>query len=224
MLTPLNSLIRSESMTNSAKFIGGGVASISRRRAMSGAFAACLIPSFSLDAVSAEETPEAFVGKVIGLIEGLLNSEQDEGAISRQLEEVLLQFAATQLIARTTLGPPWRGATESQRNGFVQAFRKYLARKYLKRLPWYGEGRYEVVESREVSDKSYEVVSLSHFSGQRSYELRWHVVRLSEELLIFNLVIDGVNMLRVEQSLIRNMLRKRNSDLDVLISDLAVMG
>ena len=209
---------------NSAKFIGGGVASISRRRAMSGAFAACLLPSLSLDAVSAEETPEAFVGKVIGLIEGLLNSEQDEGAISRQLEEVLLQFAATQLIARTTLGPPWRGATESQRDGFVQAFRKYLARKYLKRLPWYGEGRYEVVESREVSDKTYEVVSLSHFSGQKSYELRWHVVRLSQELLIFNLIIDGVNMLRVEQSLIRNMLRKRNSDLDVLISDLAVMG
>ena len=224
MLTPLNSLIRSEFMMNNAKFIGGEIASITRRRAMSGAIAAFLIPSVSLEAVSAENTPEALVGKVISLIDGLLNSGQAGEEISRQLEEVLLQFAATQIIARTTLGPPWRSATESQRDDFVQAFRKYLARKYLKRLPWYGDGHYEILGSREVSDKTYEVVSLSHFSGQKSFELRWHVVRLSEELLIFNLVIDGVNMLRVEQSLIRNMLRKRNSDLDVLISDLAGMG
>lgn len=211
-------------MMNSVKFIGGEIALITRRRVMVGALAATLIPSYSFQAVSAEETPEVFIGKVIGLIEGLLNSGQDEGVISGQLEDVLSQFAATQIIARTTLGPPWRSATESQRDDFVQAFRKYLARKYLKRLPWYGEGRYEVVESREVNDRTYEVVSLSHFSGQNSYELRWHVVRFSDELLIFNLVIDGVNMLRVEQSLIRNMLRKRNNDLDVLISDLGGIG
>lgn len=224
MLTPLNSLIRLEFTVNNAKLIGDGIESIARRRAMSGAIAAVLIPSFSLEAAAAEETPEALIGKVIGLIDGLLNSEQDEGEISRQLEEVLLQFAATQIIARTTLGPPWRSATEAQRDGFVQAFRRYLAKKYLKRLPWYGDGRYQILESREVGDKTYEVVSTSHFSGQKSFELRWHVVRMSEELLIFNLVIDGVNMLRVEQSLIRNMLRRRNNDLDVLIGDLAGMG
>ena len=182
MLTPLNSLTRLEFTVNDAKLIGGGIESTARRRAMSGAIAAVLIPLFSLKAVTAEETPEALVGKVIGLIDGLLNSGQDEGVISRQLEEVLLQFAATQIIARTTLGPPWRNATEAQRDGFVRAFRRYLAKKYLKRLPWYGDGRSEILESREVSDKTYEVVSTSHFSGQKSFELRWHVVRMSEEL------------------------------------------
>ena len=224
MLTPLNSLIRSEYTVNNAKLIGGEVGSITRRRAISGAFAAVLIPSFSYEAVASEETPEALIGKVVDLIDGLLNSGQDEGVISRQLEEVLLQFAATQIIARTTLGPPWRSATEAQRDGFVRAFRQYLAKKYLRRLPWYGDGRYEILESREVSDRTYEVVSTSHFPGKKSYELRWHVVRMSDGLLIFNIIIDGVNMLRVEQSLIRNMLRKRNNDLDVLISDLAGTG
>ena len=206
---------------NSAKLIGGEVGSTTRRSVMSGAIAAILIPSFSLEAAASEQTPEALIGKVVDLIDGLLNSGEDEGVISRRLEEVLLQFAATQIIARTTLGPPWRSATEAQRDGFVRAFRQYLAKKYLKRLPWYGDGRYEILESREVSDKTYEVISTSHFPGKKSYELRWHVVRISEELLIFNIIIDGVNMLRVEQSLIRNMLRKRNNDLDVLIGDLA---
>ena len=195
-----------------------------RRQAVSGAIALALSAVLAARASATEEAAEQLVTHVIGLINGLLGSGRPEEELARDLESVLVEFAASEIIARTALGPPWRRASNGRRDAFSDAFRRYLAKKYLRRLPWFGEGRYEIVESRTVKERTFEVVSYSHFKGQDPFSLRWHIVRLENEMLIFNLVINGVNMLAVEQSLIRNMYSRRNGDLDLLIADLAEMG
>lgn len=195
-----------------------------RRQAVSGAIAIALSGALAGGASAAEEAAEELVVQVTGLLNGLLGSGRPEEELARDLELVLVEFAASEIIARTALGPPWRRASEGQRDGFSNAFRRYLAKKYLRRLPWFGEGRFEIVEARTVKERTFEVVSYSYFKGQDPFSLRWHIVRLENEMLIFNLVINGVNMLAVEQSLIRNMYGRRNGDLDLLIADLAEMG
>lgn len=210
-------------MSESGPLLRTGLAP-NRRQAVSGAIALALSSALAARASATEAAAEQLITKVIGLINGLLGSGRSEEELARDLESVLAEFAASGIIARTALGPPWRRASDEQRDGFSSAFRRYLAKKYLRRLPLFGEGRYEIVESRRVKERTFEVVSYSHFKGRDPFSLRWHVVRLENEMLIFNLVINGVNMLAVEQSLIRDMYGRRNGDLDLLIADLAEMG
>ena len=196
---------------------------ISRRTALAamagGAAVALVPPVLALNADEARRLVDRLTDEVISVI----NSGKSEAAMFPEFERIFAKYADVPIIARTTLGVAWRSASEAQRSAYVQAFRGYLARKYGKRFREFIGAEITVTGSRP--EKSFYVVdSIVKLAGQAPFEVNWLISDKSGKDLMFNLIIEGINMLRSEREEIGLLLDQSGGNIDRLITQLRTAG
>ena len=196
---------------------------ISRRTALAtmagGAAVALAPPVLALNADEARRLVDRLTDEVISVI----NSGKSEAAMFPEFERIFAKYADVPIIARTTLGVAWRSASEAQRSAYVQAFRGYLARKYGKRFREFIGAEITVTGSRP--EKSFYVVdSIVKLAGQSPFEVNWLISDKSGKDLMFNLIIEGINMLRSEREEIGLLLDQSGGNIDRLITQLRTAG
>ena len=189
---------------------------ISRRAAlatMAGGVAVALAPpALALNADEARRLVDRLTGDVMSVI----NSGKSESAMYTEFERIFAKYADVPIIAQTTLGVAWRSASASQRTAYVAAFRGYMARKYGKRFREFIGSEITVTGSHP--EKSFYVVdSIVKLAGQAPFEVNWLD-------LMFNLVIEGINMLRSEREEIGLMLDQNGGNIDKLVNQLRTAG
>ncbi len=191
----------------------------SRRAVLGAALAAALVPGLPARAAMTTETARKLIDQVVADINRVINSGMSEQQMYREFERIFAKWGDVPIIARRVLGPDWRRASPAQRKAFIAAFRRYMAVKYGKRFREFIGGRIEVTGVRKIKS-FYEVISVAHLPGEAPFEVRWLVSDKSGRPLMFNLFIEGVNMLSTEAAEIRAMLDARGGNLDRLIADL----
>ena len=196
---------------------------MSRRTAMTtvaGGLALTLAPpTMALNAGEARSLVDRLTAEVISVI----NSGKPEAAMFPEFERIFAKYADVPIIAQTTLGVAWRSASASQRTAYVQAFRGYMARKYGKRFREFIGAEITVTGSRP--EKSFYVVdSIVKLSGQSPFEVNWLISDKSGKDLMFNLIIEGINMLRSEREEIGLLLDQSGGNIDRLIAQLRTAG
>ena len=192
-----------------------------RRTVLLGAaagLAATVLPVAPARAISVG-TARSLIDRLVGEINGVINSGRSEAAMLRDFESIFSRYADVAIIARSALGVAARSASGGQMSAFTTAFRGYVARKYGRRFREFAGGRIEVTGVGPVKS-FYEVTSLAYLPGSSPFEVRWHVSDKSGRDLFFNLIIEGVNMLATERTEIGAMLDRRRGDIDALIADL----
>jgi phospholipid transport system substrate-binding protein len=98
-----------------------------------------------------------------------------------------------------------------------------LARKYGKRFREFIGAEITVTGSRP--EKSFYVVdSIVKLAGQSPFEVNWLISDKSGKDLMFNLIIEGINMLRSEREEIGLMLDQNGGNIDKLITQLRTAG
>jgi phospholipid transport system substrate-binding protein len=196
----------------------------SRRGVVLGGLAGALAAALPRRA-RALDTAEArdLIGRLVGDINAVINSGRSESAMYGDFERIFARYADVPIIARSALGIAARSASAAQLSAFTDAFRGYMARKYGKRFREFIGGRIEVTDTRPVKS-FFEVVSIAHLRGEAPFEVRWHVSDRSGRPLMFNLFIEGINMLATERTEIGAMLDRRRGDVDALIADLRRAG
>ncbi len=196
---------------------------INRRTAlatMAGGVAVTLAPpALALNADEARKLVDRLTDDVMSVI----NSGASETAMFAEFERIFAKYADVPIIAQTTLGVAWRSASAAQQTAYVQAFRGYMARKYGKRFREFIGAEITVTGSRP--EKSFYVVdSIVKIPGEAPFEVNWLVSDKSGKDLMFNLIIEGINMRRSEQEEIGVMLDQAGGDINKLITQLRTAG
>lgn len=196
---------------------------ISRRTALAtvagGVAVALAPPALALNAAEARQLVDRLTDDVMSVI----NSGKSEAVMFKEFERIFAKYADVPIIAQTTLGVAWRSASASQRTAYVAAFRSYLARKYGRRFREFIGSEITVTGSRP--EKSFYVVdSTVKLAGQAPFEVNWLISNKSGRDLMFNLIIEGINMLRSEREEIGLMLDQNGGNIDRLIKQLWTAG
>jgi phospholipid transport system substrate-binding protein len=190
----------------------------SRRALLGAALALAAAPLRAQDLA----TSRALVDQLVAQVNAVIASGQPEDAMVRQFAQVFLAYADAPTIARYSLGADARAATPDQLRRYTQAFSNYVARKYGSRFREFIGGRVVVEDARAVPN-GIEVRTTAIVPGEAPFRVDFWVSEATGRPLLFNIVIEGVNMLLSERTEIQAMLDRRGGDLDRLIADLSAM-
>lgn len=163
------------------------------------------------------------VSRVVGEIDRVINSGKSESAMFADFEKIFRRYADVQTIARSVLGPDARSASSVQLTAFADAFTGYLSRKYGRRFREFVGGVVEVHEARQVKS-FYEVRTTSKLQGQAPFDVTYLVSDRSGKDLFFDMLIEGISLLKTERTEIGAMLDKRRGDINLLTLDLRRAG
>jgi phospholipid transport system substrate-binding protein len=195
---------------------------ISRRFFLIGAAAAAIVPSSRASALSQAEATK-LIDSAVGEINRVINSGQSASSMYRAFEGIFVKYADVPTIARSALGPPARSASSAQMRAFTDAFAGYMARKYGKRFRDFAGGQVEVTGARQI--KSFqEVQAVAKLPGQSPFTVSFMVSDRSGRDKFFDLLIEGISLLKSERAEIGAMLDKRGGNIDALIGDLQRAG
>jgi len=152
-------------------------------------------------------------------VNAVIASGKDESGMLRDFEVIFDRYADVPTIARYALGNEARRATPAQLQGFTAAFRTYIARKYGRRFREFIGGQIVLREARTVPN-GVEVETTAVLQGQAPFRVDFQVSDRSGQVLFFNIIIEGINMLLSERTEILAMLDQRRGDIDRLIADM----
>ncbi|MBD3624754.1 MAG: ABC transporter substrate-binding protein [Rhodobacteraceae bacterium] len=166
----------------------------------------------------------AFIQQVVDQTMGIVNSSASTDQALSQFEQVLARYGDMPVVARAVLGQPWRSASGSQQQAFVQAFQGYLARKYGREFREYRGASMRVSGASDQGDKGILVNTVVDLPGRQPFAVDWQVSDRSGATKLINLIIEGVSMLTTERSEVRAIYESNRSNLDATIQDLRQRG
>ena len=190
-----------------------------RRAFLLGTVALALVAALPARAASTAQA-EALVTRLAADLTGLVNSGRGEAQMYAGFEAILRGYADMPAVAASVLGPPWRGASAAQRQGFVAAFQHYLSRRYGRQFREYRNARIVVSGSRDGGKAGVLVNTRVLRPGQEPIAVDWQVSDRSGSARVVNLVIEGVSMLASERAQVGAMLDAQRGSIDGLIAQL----
>lgn len=196
--------------------------SLTRRTLLLAGSAATLIAASPAAALT-EAQARSLVDKVIAEIDVVIRSQKSDAAILRDLEKLFARYADLDIMAQYALGADGRSASAADKRAFTNAFKGYVTRKYGKRFRDFIGGRIEVESTRAIR-AGYEVKAKAYLEGQSPFDVAFHISDRSGRDLVFNIFIEGVNLLLTERTEIGAMLDQRNGNIRQLASDLQGLG
>ena len=197
---------------------------ISRRHFLTTLCAVALVGLTPLRAAALNADSAAqLVGRVVNDINGVINSGKSESQMIQEFARIFVRYSDVATIARSSLGPDARRASAAQMKSYTQAFTGYMARKYGKRFREFIGGRIDVKSTRAVKS-FFEVKTLAVLKGEAPFEVIFLVSNKSGKDLFFDMLIEGISLLKSERTEIGAMIDRQGGDLDAMIRDLAKAG
>lgn len=195
---------------------------LSRRSVLLGTAALIATSATHANALTEAEARRV-INAAVSEINRAINSGQSGGRLYSTFEGIFRKYADVPTIARSALGPPARSASSAQMRSFTTAFAGYMSRKYGKRFREFAGGTVEVTGARQVKNFQ-EVRAVAKLPGQSPFAVSFMVSDRSGSDKFFDLLIEGISLLKSERAEIGAMLDKRRGDIDALIGDLQRAG
>ena len=170
---------------------------------------------------SQQNAATEIVDQAVSDINQIINSGDTQAQMLRSFEKVFNAYADVPTIAKYALGRDARTASEVQLKAYIKAFSGYFANKYGKRFREFIGGKIEIKSVVKVKNY-YSVNTIAHMPAYEPFEVNFLVSDRSGQPLVFNLIIEGVNMLLAERQEIGALLDRNLGDIDALIADLIV--
>lgn len=161
----------------------------------------------------------ALVDSVVAEINQVINSGKSESAMYGEFRQIFMRYADVPTIARSTLGPEARQASQQQLAAFTEAFSIYMARKYGARFREFIGGEI-VVRNAQPVNTFVEVNGQAVLRGQAPFAVTFLVSDRSGRVKFFDLLIEGISLLKTERTEIGAMLDARRGNIDQLTADL----
>jgi phospholipid transport system substrate-binding protein len=161
----------------------------------------------------------ALVDSVVAEINQVINSGKSESAMYGDFRRIFTRYADVPTIARSTLGPEARQASPQQLAAFTEAFSIYMARKYGARFREFIGGEI-VVRNAQPVNTFVEVDGQAVLRGQAPFAVTFLVSDRSGSVKFFDLLIEGISLLKTERTEIGAMLDARRGNIDQLTADL----
>lgn len=187
---------------------------MTRRGVFVGAMALTAFPHVA--SALTEGQARKLVDDLVSEINGVISSGKSEKSMYTSFEKIFKRFADTSYLAAYAMGNDGRRASKSQKKAFSKAFTGYISRRYGGRFREFIGGRLEVKGVRKIKH-GFEVKTTAFLRGESPFEVTFLI---NQNNRMYNMFIEGVNMLLTERSEIGAMLDKRGGNIDKMIADL----
>lgn len=183
---------------------------------------AAILPFRPALALTADQA-RALIDRAVNEINSIINSGASQSRMFSQFEQIFRRYADTSTIARSVLGPPARSLSGSEMSRFTDAFTGYVARKYGKRFREFIGGEIRVTGARPVKS-FHEVKAVATLRGQPPFDVSFMVSDRSGKDLFFDLLIEGISLLKAERAEIAALLDRQRGDVAALTKQLQTLG
>lgn len=173
------------------------------------------LPAFALTTSEARKLIDSAVRDITNVI----NSGKSETAMYAEFERIFNKYADVPTISRSALGPPARSASSAQLNRFADAFTGYLARKYGRQFRDFIGGEVTVTDAKQVK-KFQQVQAVAKLRGQPPFNVSFMLSDRSGSAKFFDMLVEGVSLLKTERAEIGAMLDAEGGSVDRLIQRL----
>ena len=183
-----------------------------------------LAAGLSSGSFAADETPNEVVESAVALFAASLDGRRDELAADRAalyelIDEILLPRFDRKFAAQAVLAKHWRGASESQRERFIEAFYQALLRRYADGLLQFEPDKVKVLSYRgDASKPRTKVRSTVQLENGSKVAVDYDLVKRESGWLLFNVAIEGISYVRNFRAEIDSEIR--SSSLDAVIQRL----
>ena len=167
---------------------------------------------------------QQLIAALAGEMTGLVNSGRAAAQLYDEFERILARYADMPAVAASVLGPPWRGASNAQKQAFVAAFQHYLARKYGRQFEQYRNAQIVAGSAKDAGRAGVLVQTRVVRPGQQDIRVDWQIGARGGTPRVVNLIIEGVSMLANERAEIGARLDAVRGDLNALIAQLNGQG
>lgn len=150
-----------------------------------------------------------------------LSAPSQKDARRTKLRAVLYPHFNFARMSRGSVGRKWNKFSTNQQERFVTLFKKLLENTYMGMIERYqGE---QVVFTKELkqSETIVRVDSIILSKGQK-YDMSYRLGKDGEKWRVFDVIIEGVSVVANYRSQFRQLLRKRNPDIEGMLSKLKV--
>jgi phospholipid transport system substrate-binding protein len=194
-----------------------------RRRILAGLVASAAItlgtPALALTTAEAR----SMINSAVGEINAVINSGKSEAAMYRDFERIFEKYSDVPTISRSALGPPARSMSASDLSKFTDAFTGYMSRKYGKQFRDFIGGEVSVTGARQVKNFQ-EVQAVANLRGQAPFRISFMVSDRSGQDKFFDLLIEGVSLLKSERAEVGAMYDASGRNIDRLVQRLNASG
>ena len=151
----------------------------------------------------------------------IISQNSSENSKKKSLLNLFDRYADVPIIARAVLGSPWRQLNQNERSNFINAFRKYLAKKYTAQFSEFLGAEMLIEKSRDSGGKAGIMVETRLLMpGSAPIKVGWQVSDASGTFKMIDIKIEGVSLLTTERGEIRNQYSKEGNSIKKLIGSL----
>lgn len=162
---------------------------------------------------------ENLVNSLVADIQKAINSGKSTSAVLSDFERIFDRYADVPTIARFSLGVAARSASASELRAFTDAYAGYVADKYGRRFQEFKGGDIKVKRVK-AEGKVTVVQSTADLRGQSPVAVDFHISDRSGSPKVFNVIIEGINMLTTERTEIGALLDKAGGSVSKLTQQL----
>jgi|TARA_B100002052_G_C15722251_1_gene524717 phospholipid transport system substrate-binding protein len=147
--------------------------------------------------------------------------------ITKELKIVKLKTIANKSvdiegIALYSIGKRRKDLTDSQKEEYLEIFRKYFLKSFSSRLAQYSDPKIRV-ESEKYLNKKYTMVSSVLIATEDKPEVKidWRVVTKDQDNpLIIDVIIEGVSLAKVQKEEFNAIIQNNDGDINALFKNL----
>ena len=181
-----------------------------------------LILSFFLTNISLAISPKDFVQQTVD--EAAIALSQN---ISKELKIVKLKTIANKSvdiegIGLYSIGKRRKELTDTQKEEYLEIFRKYFLKSFSSRLAQYSDPKIRV-DSEKYLNKKYTMVSsvLVATDDKPEVKIDWRVITKDpENPLIIDVIIEGVSLAKVQKEEFNSIIQNNDGDINALFNNL----
>ena len=181
-----------------------------------------LILSFFLSNISSAISPKDFVQQTVD--EAAIALSQN---ISKELKIVKLKTIANKSvdiegIGLYSIGKRRKELTDTQKEEYLEIFRKYFLKSFSSRLAQYSDPKIRV-DSEKYLNKKYTMVSsvLVATDDKPEVKIDWRVITKDpENPLIIDVIIEGVSLAKVQKEEFNSIIQNNDGDINALFKNL----
>ena len=147
--------------------------------------------------------------------------------ISKELKIVKLKTIANKSvdiegIGLYSIGKRRKELTDTQKEEYLEIFKKYFLKSFASRLAQYSDPKIIVKSQKKLNDK-YTMVSsvLIATEDKPEVKINWRVVTKDpENPLIIDLIIEGVSLAKVQKEEFSSIIKSNDGDINALFKNL----
>ena len=155
--------------------------------------------------------PQAQIELMVNsVLDVLQQSQLSEAEKKAQVSGRIQQYLNVASMAQRTLGDYWNAATPAQRQHFSDLFVKVLEGTYLNRINDYSGGSVQYLQQRVKDTKA--IIDTKFVSEGLEIPVQYKMVYENDSWQVFDVVIEGVSLIRNYRSSYGEIIRKNGYD------------